>query len=159
MYLRVVPGMDKSFWPSRVRFKDMQYYAIVGLALSFSRSHDPTVILWLPTVERFQSASHPRSPLFLRTIRLSSESVVLGIGDLHGRIMIVDSSVADSYTEHGNVALSCFDGGPFKSRRRRRACRVRRMAALPPAIYCSRADAARTIDLAGLSADTSFFYL
>jgi 3,4-dehydroadipyl-CoA semialdehyde dehydrogenase len=39
------------------------------------------------------------------------QSVVLGIGDLHGRIMVVDSSVGTQFTGHGNVVPSCLHGG------------------------------------------------
>jgi 3,4-dehydroadipyl-CoA semialdehyde dehydrogenase len=47
-------------------------------------------------------------PAFLKT-------VVLGIGDLHGRIMVVDSSVGTQYTGHGNVVPSCLHGGPGRA--------------------------------------------
>lgn len=44
-----------------------------------------------------------------------TQSVVLGIGDLHGRIMVVDSSVGAQYTGHGNVVPSCLHGGPGRA--------------------------------------------
>ena len=43
------------------------------------------------------------------------EEIVLGIGDLHGRIMAVDSSVGGQYTGHGNVVPSCLHGGPGRA--------------------------------------------
>lgn len=43
------------------------------------------------------------------------QSVVLGIGDLHGRIMAVDSSVGSQHTGHGNVMPSCLHGGPGRA--------------------------------------------
>jgi len=43
------------------------------------------------------------------------QRVVLGIGDLHGRIMVVDSSVGTQYTGHGNVVPSCLHGGPGRA--------------------------------------------
>jgi 3,4-dehydroadipyl-CoA semialdehyde dehydrogenase len=43
------------------------------------------------------------------------QSVVLGIGDLHGRIMVVDPSVGAQYTGHGNVVPSCLHGGPGRA--------------------------------------------
>ena len=43
------------------------------------------------------------------------EEVVLGIADLHGRIMAVDSSVGSQYTGHGNVVPSCLHGGPGRA--------------------------------------------
>ncbi len=41
--------------------------------------------------------------------------IVLGIGDLHGRIMVVDSSVGGQQTGHGNVVPSCLHGGPGRA--------------------------------------------
>lgn len=41
--------------------------------------------------------------------------IVLGINDLHGRIMAVDSSVGSQYTGHGNVVPSCLHGGPGRA--------------------------------------------
>jgi 3,4-dehydroadipyl-CoA semialdehyde dehydrogenase len=43
------------------------------------------------------------------------QSVVVGIGDLHGRIMVVDSTVGSQYTGHGNVVPSCLHGGPGRA--------------------------------------------
>ncbi|HEX4542178.1 MAG TPA: 3,4-dehydroadipyl-CoA semialdehyde dehydrogenase [Candidatus Acidoferrum sp.] len=43
------------------------------------------------------------------------QEVFLGIGDLHGRILAVDSSVAGQYTGHGNVVPSCLHGGPGRA--------------------------------------------
>ena len=44
-----------------------------------------------------------------------TQSVALGIGDLHGRIMVVDSTVGSQYTGHGNVVPSCLHGGPGRA--------------------------------------------
>ncbi|HTT33957.1 MAG TPA: 3,4-dehydroadipyl-CoA semialdehyde dehydrogenase [Methylomirabilota bacterium] len=43
------------------------------------------------------------------------QQVVLGIGDLHGRIVAVDSSVGAQHTGHGNVVPSCLHGGPGRA--------------------------------------------
>lgn len=43
------------------------------------------------------------------------QKVVLGIGDLHGRIMVVDSTVGNQHTGHGNVMPSCLHGGPGRA--------------------------------------------
>jgi len=40
-----------------------------------------------------------------------TQNVVLGIGDLHGRILVIDSSVGNQHTGHGNVVPSCLHGG------------------------------------------------
>jgi 3,4-dehydroadipyl-CoA semialdehyde dehydrogenase len=43
------------------------------------------------------------------------QEVFLGIADLHGRILAVDSTVANHYTGHGNVVPSCLHGGPGRA--------------------------------------------
>jgi 3,4-dehydroadipyl-CoA semialdehyde dehydrogenase len=43
------------------------------------------------------------------------QQVILGIGDLHGRIVAVDSSVGPQHTGHGNVVPSCLHGGPGRA--------------------------------------------
>jgi 3,4-dehydroadipyl-CoA semialdehyde dehydrogenase len=43
------------------------------------------------------------------------EQVVLGIANLYGRIMVVDSSVSGQHTGHGNVMPSCLHGGPGRA--------------------------------------------
>jgi 3,4-dehydroadipyl-CoA semialdehyde dehydrogenase len=42
-------------------------------------------------------------------------AVVLGIGDMHGRLLVVDSSVGPQHTGHGNVVPSCLHGGPGRA--------------------------------------------
>ncbi|HYL68814.1 MAG TPA: aldehyde dehydrogenase family protein, partial [Candidatus Limnocylindria bacterium] len=43
------------------------------------------------------------------------QDVILGIGDMHGRIMVVDSTVGGQFTGHGNVVPSCLHGGPGRA--------------------------------------------
>ena len=43
------------------------------------------------------------------------QEVVLGLADLHGRILAVDSSVGAQHTGHGNVVPSCLHGGPGRA--------------------------------------------
>lgn len=43
------------------------------------------------------------------------QEVILGTGDLHGRIMVVDSTVGNQHTGHGNVMPSCLHGGPGRA--------------------------------------------
>jgi 3,4-dehydroadipyl-CoA semialdehyde dehydrogenase len=40
---------------------------------------------------------------------------VPGIGDLHGRVLVVDSAVGTQHTGHGNVVPSCLHGGPGRA--------------------------------------------
>ncbi|HET9995337.1 MAG TPA: aldehyde dehydrogenase family protein, partial [Candidatus Acidoferrum sp.] len=44
-----------------------------------------------------------------------NQNVVLGIGDLHGRVLVVDSAVGSQHTGHGNVVPSCLHGGPGRA--------------------------------------------
>jgi 3,4-dehydroadipyl-CoA semialdehyde dehydrogenase len=44
-----------------------------------------------------------------------TQSVVLGIGDMHGRVLVVDSTVGGQHTGHGNVVPSCLHGGPGRA--------------------------------------------
>jgi 3,4-dehydroadipyl-CoA semialdehyde dehydrogenase len=39
------------------------------------------------------------------------QDVLLGIGDLHGRVMVADATVGAQHTGHGNVVPSCLHGG------------------------------------------------
>ena len=45
-----------------------------------------------------------------------TRDTVLGIGDLHGRVLVVDSTVGSQHTgHHGNVVPSCLHGGPGRA--------------------------------------------
>jgi 3,4-dehydroadipyl-CoA semialdehyde dehydrogenase len=44
-----------------------------------------------------------------------NQNLVLGIGDLHGRALVVDSAVGSQHTGHGNVVPSCLHGGPGRA--------------------------------------------
>ena len=43
------------------------------------------------------------------------DTVVPGIADMHGRVMVVDSTVGKQHTGHGNVMPSCQHGGPGRA--------------------------------------------
>jgi len=43
------------------------------------------------------------------------QQVLLGIGDLHGRVVVVDSTAGGQHTGHGNVVPSCLHGGPGRA--------------------------------------------
>src|SRR6266436_1993215 len=85
------------------------------------------------------------------------QSVVLGIGDLHGRIMIVDSSVGTQFTGHGNVVPSCLHGGPGRAGGGEELAGLRALL-LYHRRFVVQGPAACATDLAGLSADTNLFY-
>jgi 3,4-dehydroadipyl-CoA semialdehyde dehydrogenase len=42
-------------------------------------------------------------------------TVVLGIANMHGRIMVVDGTVNTNHTGHGNVVPTCLHGGPGRA--------------------------------------------
>jgi 3,4-dehydroadipyl-CoA semialdehyde dehydrogenase len=85
------------------------------------------------------------------------ESVVLGIGDLHGRIVIVDSSVGTQSTGHGNVVPSCLHGGPGRAGGGEELAGLRALL-LYHRRFVVQGPTACTTALAGLSVDTSLFY-
>jgi 3,4-dehydroadipyl-CoA semialdehyde dehydrogenase len=85
------------------------------------------------------------------------QSVMLGIGDLHGRIMIVDSSVGTQFTGHGNVVPSCLHGGPGRAGGGEELAGLRALL-LYHRRFVVQGPTSCTTDLAGLSADTSLFY-
>jgi 3,4-dehydroadipyl-CoA semialdehyde dehydrogenase len=85
------------------------------------------------------------------------QSVMLGIGDLHGRIMIVDSSVGTQFTGHGNVVPSCLHGGPGRAGGGEELAGLRALL-LYHRRFVVQGPTSCTTDLAGLAADTSLFY-
>ncbi len=85
------------------------------------------------------------------------QSVVLGIGDLHGRIMIIDSSVGTQFTGHGNVVPSCLHGGPGRAGGGEELAGLRALL-LYHRRFVVQGPTAWASDLAGLSADTNLFY-
>lgn len=44
-----------------------------------------------------------------------TRNVALGIGDTHGRVLVVDSSVDKHQTGYGNVMPDCLHGGPGRA--------------------------------------------
>jgi len=85
------------------------------------------------------------------------QEVVLGIGDLHGRILAVDSSVGAQHTGHGNVVPSCLHGGPGRAGGGEELAGLRalllyhRRFVVQGPVHCIK-------DLGGLSADTNLLY-
>lgn len=85
------------------------------------------------------------------------QEVVLGIGDLHGRIVAVDSSVGSQHTGHGNVVPSCLHGGPGRAGGGEELAGLRalllyhRRFVVQGPVNCLK-------ELSGLCADTSLLY-
>ena len=84
-------------------------------------------------------------------------NVVLGIGDLHGRIMVVDSTVNGQQTGHGNVVPSCLHGGPGRAGGGEELAGLRALL-LYHRRFVVQGPSAGISDLAGLAADTSLLY-
>jgi 3,4-dehydroadipyl-CoA semialdehyde dehydrogenase len=85
------------------------------------------------------------------------QNVVLGIGDLHGRILVVDSSVGNQHTGHGNVVPSCLHGGPGRAGGGEELAGLRALL-LYHRRFVVQGPSARLAEFAGLSGDTSLFY-
>jgi 3,4-dehydroadipyl-CoA semialdehyde dehydrogenase len=85
------------------------------------------------------------------------QNVVLGIGDMHGRIMIVDSSVGTQFTGHGNVVPSCLHGGPGRAGGGEELAGLRALL-LYHRRFVVQGPTSCTAELANLSADTNLFY-
>ena len=83
--------------------------------------------------------------------------VVLGIGDLHGRIMVVDSSVGGQQTGHGNVVPSCLHGGPGRAGGGEELAGLRALL-LYHRGYVVQGPSAIVNDLAASSGDASLLY-
>ena len=85
------------------------------------------------------------------------QEVILHIGDLHGRILAVDSSVGAQHTGHGNVVPSCLHGGPGRAGGGEELAGLRalllyhRRFVVQGPVNCIK-------ELSGSSADTSLLY-
>ncbi len=84
-------------------------------------------------------------------------NIVLGIGDLHGRVMVVDSSVGAQHTGHGNVVPSCLHGGPGRAGGGEELAGLRALL-LYHRRFVVQGPPSTISDLAGMSADASALY-
>ena len=85
------------------------------------------------------------------------QRVVLGIGDLHGRILVVDSAVGAQHTGHGNVVPSCLHGGPGRAGGGEELAGLRAVL-LYHRRFVVQGPPKSIADLAELSADASLLY-
>ena len=85
------------------------------------------------------------------------QNVVLGIGDLHGRILLVDSTVGSQHTGHGNVLPSCLHGGPGRAGGGEELAGLRALL-LYHRRFVVQGPASCTTHLAGLCADAGLLY-
>jgi 3,4-dehydroadipyl-CoA semialdehyde dehydrogenase len=86
-----------------------------------------------------------------------TRNVTLGIGDMHGRVLAVDSSVGNQHTGHGNVMPSCLHGGPGRAGGGEELAGLRALL-LYHRRFVVQGASNRLAELAGLSADTSLLY-
>lgn len=83
--------------------------------------------------------------------------LLLNIGDLHGRIMVVDDSVGTQYTGHGNVVPSCLHGGPGRAGGGEELAGLRALG-LYHRRFVVQGPPSRISDLAARCADASLLY-
>ena len=85
------------------------------------------------------------------------QEVILGIGDLHGRILAVDSAVGGQHTGHGNVVPSCLHGGPGRAGGGEELAGLRALLLYHRRFVVQGPDTCIK-ELSGLCADASLFY-
>jgi 3,4-dehydroadipyl-CoA semialdehyde dehydrogenase len=83
--------------------------------------------------------------------------LLTGIGDLHGRIMVVDDSVGTQFTGHGNVVPSCLHGGPGRAGGGEELAGLRALS-LYHRRFVVQGPPSRISDLAAQCADASALY-
>jgi 3,4-dehydroadipyl-CoA semialdehyde dehydrogenase len=86
-----------------------------------------------------------------------AQSIILGIGDLHGRILVVNGAVGSQHTGHGNVMPNCLHGGPGRAGGGEELAGLRALL-LYHRRFVMQGPADWISDLAGLSADSSLLY-
>jgi 3,4-dehydroadipyl-CoA semialdehyde dehydrogenase len=86
-----------------------------------------------------------------------TREAILGIGDLHGRVLAVNSAVGAQHTGHGNVVPSCLHGGPGRAGGGEELAGLRALL-LYHRRFVVQGPADCISELSGLCADTAPFY-
>src|SRR6267143_673853 len=86
-----------------------------------------------------------------------TREAILGIGDLHGRVLAVNSVVGTQHTGHGNVVPSCLHGGPGRAGGGEELAGLRALL-LYHRRFVVQGPADCITELAGFCADTAAFY-
>jgi 3,4-dehydroadipyl-CoA semialdehyde dehydrogenase len=86
-----------------------------------------------------------------------NQNLVLGMGDLHGRVLVVDSAVGSQHTGHGNVVPSCLHGGPGRAGGGEELAGLRALM-LYHRRFAVQGPATHIAELAGSSADGNLLY-
>jgi 3,4-dehydroadipyl-CoA semialdehyde dehydrogenase len=86
-----------------------------------------------------------------------TREAILGIGDLHGRVLAVNSAVGAQHTGHGNVVPSCLHGGPGRAGGGEELAGLRALL-LYHRRFAVQGPSDSIAELAGLCADTAALY-
>ncbi len=86
-----------------------------------------------------------------------TREAILGIGDLHGRVLAVNSAVGTQHTGHGNVVPSCLHGGPGRAGGGEELAGLRALL-LYHRRFVVQGPSDSITELAGLCADTAALY-
>ena len=86
-----------------------------------------------------------------------ARQVVLGVGDLHGRIMVVNGEVGSQHTGHGNVMPNCLHGGPGRAGGGEELAGLRALL-LYHRRFVVQGPAAWLQEMAGMCTDASLLY-
>src|SRR6266852_2887867 len=86
-----------------------------------------------------------------------TREAILGIGDLHGRVLAVNSAVGTQHTGHGNVVPSCLHGGPGRAGGGEELAGLRALL-LYHRRFVVQGPSGRLAELAGLSVETAPLY-
>src|SRR6266478_4887167 len=86
-----------------------------------------------------------------------TRETILGICDLHGRVLAVNSAVGAQHTGHGNVVPSCLHGGPGRAGGGEELAGLRALL-LYHRRFVVQGPADSITELAGWCADTAAFY-
>ncbi len=86
-----------------------------------------------------------------------TRDTILGIGDLHGRVLAVNSAVGTQHTGHGNVVPSCLHGGPGRAGGGEELAGLRALL-LYHRRFVVQGSADCITELAGLSVETAPLY-
>src|SRR5713226_2697236 len=86
-----------------------------------------------------------------------TRDTILGIGDLHGRVLAVNSAVGAQHTGHGNVVPSCLHGGPGRAGGGEELAGLRALL-LYHRRFVVQGSADSITELAGLSVDATALY-
>jgi len=86
-----------------------------------------------------------------------TREAILGIGDLHGRILAINSAVGAQHTGHGNVVPSCLHGGPGRAGGGEELAGLRALS-LYHRRFVVQGPAECIMELAGLGSDSASLY-